>query len=102
MPIYEYQCKACGQQTEIIQKISDPVETVCPHCHQTELERLVSAAGFQLKGTGWYVTDFRNKEKPAVDKQKATPSTEKTTSPPDTKQSEKKQTTQNKAKDTKE
>ena len=63
MPIYEYQCKVCGGHCEILQKISDPPATQCPHCHAHELRKLVSAAGFQLKGTGWYVTDFRDKGK---------------------------------------
>ncbi len=70
MPIYEYQCDACGEHAEIMQKISDPEVTVCPHCQKAALKRLVSAAGFQLKGTGWYVTDFRNKDKSATEKPK--------------------------------
>lgn len=63
MPIYEYQCSACGHQLEIVQKMSDPLLTECPQCKQKSLQKLVSAAGFQLKGTGWYVTDFKNKNK---------------------------------------
>lgn len=73
MPIYEYQCSACGHRVEVIQKMSDsPLET-CESCKQPALRKLVSAAGFRLKGTGWYVTDFRDKgkPKPAVDKGKA-------------------------------
>ena len=65
MPIYEYQCKNCGEKTELLQKISDKPATTCPHCQKDTLTRLVSAAGFQLKGTGWYVTDFRDKNKPS-------------------------------------
>lgn len=65
MPIYEYQCDACGRQTEVLQKISDSPLTDCPACGQPSLRKLVSRAGFQLKGTGWYVTDFRNGQKPA-------------------------------------
>jgi putative FmdB family regulatory protein len=61
MPIYEYQCQSCGAVTEKLQKLSDPPLTDCPDCGKPSLEKLVSAAGFQLKGTGWYVTDFRNK-----------------------------------------
>jgi putative FmdB family regulatory protein len=62
MPIYEYQCPFCNHQLEILQKMSDePPE--CPHCKKTGLRRLVSAAGFQLKGTGWYATDYRHKGK---------------------------------------
>lgn len=63
MPIYEYQCSACGHQLEVIQKMSDQPLTDCPECHQASLTKLVSAAGFQLKGTGWYVTDYSAKGK---------------------------------------
>jgi|HubBroStandDraft_1064217.scaffolds.fasta_scaffold491181_1 putative FmdB family regulatory protein len=64
MPIYEYQCAACGHQLEVIQKMSDKPLTDCPKCHQPALNKLVSAAGFQLKGTGWYKTDYSAKGKP--------------------------------------
>lgn len=73
MPIYEYQCSACGHRVEVIQKMTDsPLET-CDSCKQPTLRKLVSAAGFRLKGTGWYVTDFKDKgkPKPAGDKGKA-------------------------------
>lgn len=63
MPIYEYQCTACGHQMEAFQKISDERLTECPNCHKATLNKLVSAAGFQLKGTGWYVTDYSDKGK---------------------------------------
>lgn len=63
MPIYEYQCSSCGHQLEVIQKMSDQPLTDCPECHQPSLTKLVSAAGFQLKGTGWYVTDYSAKGK---------------------------------------
>ncbi|OGT42009.1 MAG: hypothetical protein A3F42_04405 [Gammaproteobacteria bacterium RIFCSPHIGHO2_12_FULL_37_34] len=63
MPIYEYQCQACGHQLEAFQKVSEAALTECPKCHQTTLNKLVSAAGFQLKGSGWYATDYRDKEK---------------------------------------
>ena len=66
MPIYEYECGACGHKLETIQKMSDAPLTDCPHCHKPELHKLVSAAGFQLKGTGWYVTDFKDKNKSAA------------------------------------
>ncbi len=59
MPIYEYRCDACGHQAEFIQKISDPPHTLCPVCGKEELKRLISAAGFRLKGGGWYETDFK-------------------------------------------
>lgn len=60
MPIYEYECKDCKNHFELIQKMSDPSTGICPHCHGIHVERLVSAAGFQLKGSGWYATDFKN------------------------------------------
>lgn len=63
MPIYEYQCTSCQHEFDEIQKMSDPVITLCPECSQETVIRLVSAAGFQLKGTGWYVTDFKDKGK---------------------------------------
>ncbi|MBU6468584.1 MAG: zinc ribbon domain-containing protein [Betaproteobacteria bacterium] len=59
MPLYEYRCQSCGTSTEILQKMSDPPKTLCPHCGEEALTKQVSAAGFQLKGSGWYVTDFR-------------------------------------------
>ena len=59
MPIYEYECGACGHRFEVIQKMSDPALTGCPRCRKSELKKLISAAGFQLKGTGWYATDFK-------------------------------------------
>lgn len=62
MPIYEYECHDCHHHFEIIQKFSDEPTGICPHCQSNHIERLVSAAGFQLKGTGWYVTDFRDKK----------------------------------------
>ena len=60
MPIYEYRCSACGFQKEYIQKFSDAILTVCPACKEPALVKLLSAAGFQLKGSGWYQTDFKN------------------------------------------
>lgn len=63
VPIYEYECANCGHTLEVIQKISDKPLTECPSCHATRLRKLVSAAAFQLKGTGWYVTDFKDKKK---------------------------------------
>lgn len=61
MPIYEYRCETCGYQNEYLQRVSDPLLTDCPECQKPTFTKMVSAAGFQLKGTGWYVTDFRNK-----------------------------------------
>lgn len=60
MPIYEYRCASCGHELEALQKLADAPLTECPECHRAELKKKVSAAGFQLKGSGWYVTDFRN------------------------------------------
>ena len=72
MPIYEYRCASCGAEKEVLQKVSDPVLTDCPECGKPTLEKQVSAAGFHLKGNGWYVTDFRDKgKKPAADKNKS-------------------------------
>lgn len=68
MPIYEYQCQSCGEVSELVQKFSDPPATECPHCHQPELQKLVSAAAFHLKGQGWYVTDFKDKAKSSTEK----------------------------------
>ncbi|MDR2016727.1 MAG: zinc ribbon domain-containing protein [Burkholderiales bacterium] len=65
MPIYEYRCTDCGHTLEALQKISEPVLTTCPACDKTALTKLVSAAGFQLKGSGWYATDFKSKSAPA-------------------------------------
>ncbi len=59
MPIYEYRCDACGHELEKIQRMSDTPLTDCPDCGESELRRLVSAAGFRLKGGGWYETDFK-------------------------------------------
>ena len=73
MPIYEYACKACGHQFDVLQKVSDPVLTDCPACGQAELRKLISAPVFRLKGKGWYETDFKsdkeNKRNLAGDKE---------------------------------
>jgi len=60
MPIYEYRCRSCGIEKEYLQKLSDAPITDCPSCGQPQMTKLLSAAGFQLKGTGWYATDFKN------------------------------------------
>jgi putative FmdB family regulatory protein len=71
MPIYAYKCDACGHAKDVLQKMSDPQLTDCPSCGQAEFKKQLTAAGFQLKGTGWYVTDFREggakNSVPAVD-----------------------------------
>jgi putative FmdB family regulatory protein len=71
MPIYAYRCSDCGHAQDVLQKLSDPVLTLCPACGSEAYAKQVTAAGFQLKGSGWYVTDFRNGNsaapKPAAD-----------------------------------
>ena len=59
MPIYEYQCQSCGHELEVLQKVSDPPLSECPECHREALQKKISAAGFRLKGSGWYETDFK-------------------------------------------
>ena len=61
MPIYEYQCTSCHHHFDLMQKISDEPIKQCPECYKDTVIKLISAAGFQLKGTGWYATDFKNK-----------------------------------------
>ena len=60
MPIYAYRCEACGYARDVLQKISDAPLTECESCGKPEFKKQLTAAGFQLKGSGWYVTDFRN------------------------------------------
>jgi putative FmdB family regulatory protein len=76
MPIYEYRCSSCGHQQEFMQKLSDPVLTVCTKCNQPTFSKMLTAAGFQLKGSGWYVTDFKNKAAPSGGKAAAGKSAE--------------------------
>ena len=69
MPIYEYQCQECGHKLEVMQRITeDPLKT-CPSCSEDRLKKLISKVAFQLKGTGWYETDFKNKGKPEAKKE---------------------------------
>ena len=74
MPIYEYRCSACGFEKDALQKMSDLPLVECPSCGKPALVKLVSAAGFQLKGSGWYATDFKSSgtKKPSADKADAT------------------------------
>lgn len=60
VPIYAYRCTNCGFQKDVLQKLSDAALTECPSCHAAAFKKQVTAAGFQLKGSGWYATDFRN------------------------------------------
>jgi putative FmdB family regulatory protein len=73
MPIYAYRCATCGHTKDVLQRLSDPPLAECPACGAPRFEKQVTAAGFQLKGSGWYATDFRNPaaappaDKPAAD-----------------------------------
>ena len=80
MPIYEYQCDACGHVFENLQKISEAPPTKCPDCGADALKKLVSAPAFRLKGSGWYETDFKTGDKKNLDKSGKTGKPEKTTS----------------------
>jgi putative FmdB family regulatory protein len=66
MPIYAYKCESCGAAKDVLQKISDPALSDCPACGQPTFRKQVTAAGFQLKGSGWYATDFRGGTTPAA------------------------------------
>jgi putative FmdB family regulatory protein len=68
MPIYAYKCGSCGHAKDVLQKISDAPLSVCPSCGAESFAKQITAAGFQLKGSGWYVTDFRNGSKGAASK----------------------------------
>ncbi len=80
MPIYGYRCSECGEEHEALQKVSEPPLTICPACGKPALQKQLSAAGFQLKGSGWYATDFKAPAKKPAEKK-----TEKTESKTDTK-----------------
>jgi len=80
MPIYEYRCAECGQEHEVLQKVSEPPLTICPACGKPALQKQLSAAGFQLKGSGWYATDFKAPAKKPAEKK-----TEKTEAKTETK-----------------
>jgi putative FmdB family regulatory protein len=82
MPIYEYQCGACGHTLETLQKISEPPLTTCPACGAETLQKLISASAFRLKGGGWYETDFKTgNKKNVVQSDKGGDSKAKTTTP---------------------
>ena len=66
MPIYAYRCASCGHSRDVLQKISDPQLTTCPACGAEQFQKQVTAAGFQLKGSGWYATDFKGGSAPAT------------------------------------
>ena len=74
MPIYGYRCAECGEEHEALQKVSEPPLTLCPACGKPALQKQLSAAGFQLKGSGWYATDFKGGgSKPAAKSGEAKP-----------------------------
>jgi len=66
MPFYEYQCSKCGHEEEVLQKVSDKPLTKCPECGKNSMKKMVSAAAFRLKGSGWYETDFKSGTKKNV------------------------------------
>ena len=76
MPIYEYRCSRCGHQQEFLQKLSDPPQTRCTKCGEESFSKMVTAAGFQLKGSGWYATDFKGGAAPAAKAEGAAAKTE--------------------------
>ena len=78
MPIYEYECKQCHHAFERIQKVTDEPVVFCDQCGKNSVARLVSAPGFQLKGTGWYVTDFKDKKKSSSPSADASPASSTT------------------------
>src|SRR6204780_1352615 len=101
MPFYEYQCKNCGHDLEAMQKINDPPLKKCPHCGKSQLQKLMSAPVFRLKGGGWYETDFKSdkdnkrnladrpEEAPKEDKKEAATTESKDVPAADAKKSEK-------------
>ena len=66
MPIYAYRCNACGFEKDHLQKLSDPLLSTCPECGAASYAKQVTAAGFQLKGNGWYATDFKGGQAPSA------------------------------------
>jgi putative FmdB family regulatory protein len=81
MPIYEYRCGACGREHEVLQKVSEPPLTDCPACGKPQLQKLLTAAGFQLKGSGWYATDFKAGAKKSEEKKPEEKKTDTKTEP---------------------
>lgn len=84
MPIYEYRCADCGHQKEVLQKISDAPIGTCPACGSTSFSKMLTAAGFQLKGSGWYATDFKGGGKSTGKDSPSEPAKPATDSPPAT------------------
>src|SRR5688572_24429338 len=77
MPIYEYRCTSCGHQQEFLQKVSDAPVVICTACGKATFAKMLTAAGFQLKGSGWYATDFKSSGSAPAAKAAAAPSDEK-------------------------
>ena len=90
MPIYEYECAACGALHEFIQKFSDGPKRKCPSCGKLRLKKQISAAAFHLKGDGWYVTDFRDKGKGKADSAESAGDSKPDAKPSDSKSSDSK------------
>ena len=82
MPIYAYRCGSCGHAKDVLQKISDAPLTVCPSCGAEAFAKQVTAAGFQLKGSGWYATDFSGRKPAAAPTPDAAPKTEAASASP--------------------
>ena len=81
MPIYEYRCSACGQEHEVLQKVTEPPLSQCPVCGKPGLQKVLTAAGFQLKGSGWYATDFKGGTKKPDEKKQPDTKTEPKSEP---------------------
>ena len=81
MPIYAYKCESCGHAKDVLQKLSDPLLTDCPQCGAPTFKKQLTAAGFQLKGSGWYVTDFRGGDSGAPGKDSVAPATSPSDAP---------------------
>jgi putative FmdB family regulatory protein len=89
MPIYEYQCKACGYKFEALQKHNDQPLTTCPECGKNVLEKCVSLTSFKLKGEGWYETDYKTKKSPGQQEETKKPAKDKKKADSKTKEKEK-------------
>ena len=101
MPIYEYRCETCGHQEEFLQRVSEPQLTECPVCRKPTFHKMLSAAGFHLKGSGWYATDFRSKPGKPAEKKADDKSDAKTDTKPDSKPDSKPETKPEKKTDAK-
>ena len=82
MPIYEYQCESCGHELEALQRLSDNALIDCPACNKPALKKRISAAGFRLKGGGWYETDFKSGNKKNLAGDSSSSSTTTSSAPP--------------------